>query len=100
MNSEFGCLRPMREKVIVRREPPVRFTRGGLALPPSSQKKSQIATVEALPTDYEGPLHVGDKVVLQWFAGTQLEWGENLFTVREGDVLALADDESSTINHE
>lgn len=77
------------EKVVVRREVKVTRSAGGLHLPDAAQEKNCWAEVVALPRVYDGPLKVGDRVLLEWFAGTELEPNSRLYTCRAEDVLAV-----------
>lgn len=80
-------------KVVVRRDAPKAVSDGGLVLPERAREKSAFATVVALPVRYDGPLFVGARVLLEWFAGTEVGLGERLFVCQEADVLALLDEE-------
>lgn len=78
-------------KVAVRREEPRAVSEGGIILPSRSREKSAYAQVVALPRGYTGPLAVGDRVLLEWFAGTPVELDAacRVFVCREEDVLAV-----------
>lgn len=79
----------VKDKVVVRREVKATRSEGGLHLPDVAQEKNCWAQVVALPRVYTGPLAVGDRVLLEWFAGTELEPHSRLYTCREEDVLAV-----------
>lgn len=78
-------------KVAVRREVPKAVSDGGIVLPDGAREKSAYAEVIALPRVYHGTLHVGDRVLLEWFAGTPVALGERVFVCREEDILATLD---------
>ena len=92
-------IRPMYDRVLVKRKEAETQSRGGLFLPESAQKKSHLAEVVAVGHDRIGkdgkvtPLkvEVGMTVLLSEWAGDEVKvGGEAHLFVREQDILAVA----------
>jgi len=91
-------LRPLHDRILVRRLEEAEQKRGGIIIPDTAKEKPQEATVLAVGagriTD-DGkvqPLDVkaGDKVVFGKYAGTEVKIdGEELLIIREDDVLGI-----------
>ena len=92
------ALRPLHDRILVRRLEEAEQQRGGIIIPDTAKEKPQQATVLAVGsgriTD-DGkvqPLDVkaGDKVVFGKYAGTEVKIdGEELLIIREDDVLGV-----------
>ena len=92
------ALRPLHDRILVRRLEEAEQKRGGIIIPDTAKEKPQQATVLAVGsgriTD-DGkvqPLDVkaGDKVVFGKYAGTEVKIdGEELLIIREDDVLGV-----------
>lgn len=96
-------LRPLHDRILVRREAEQQKTAGGIIIPDSGREKSQVGEVVAAGkgrTNKDGsvtPLDVkvGDRVLFGKYAGTetprfQLDYdGEELLVIREEEILAI-----------
>ena len=92
-------IKPLHDRVLVKRKDPETQSRGGLFLPESAQKKSHLAEVVAVGTGRIGkngevtPLKVetGTTVLLSDWTGDEVKVdGETFLFVREKDILAVA----------
>ncbi len=92
-------IRPLHDRVLVKRKDPESQSKGGLFLPESAQKRSHLAEVVAVGTGRVGkdgtvtPLRVevGTTVLLSEWSGDEVKVdGEDLLFVREKDILAVA----------
>jgi len=91
-------IRPLGEKVLIRRLEAEETTRGGIVLPDTAKEKPQKGTIEALG---DGKLlddgsrgafqvKVGDTVLFASYAGTEIKVdGEELMLMDESDILAV-----------
>ncbi|HIF47958.1 co-chaperone GroES [Candidatus Thioglobus sp.] len=93
-------IRPLHDRVIVRRTEEEKTTASGLIIPDSaSEKPSQgevIAAGKGKTTDngvvVELDVKVGDTVVFGQYAGTEIKSdGETLLIMREDDIVAVID---------
>ena len=89
-------LKPLFDKVVLRKVEITETTRTGIVLPGSAQEKPQVSLVVAV-----GPggvvdgkeivmeLSVGDKVLMSKYAGTEVKLdGQEYIILRQSDVLA------------
>ena len=94
-------VRPLHDKIIVRRDEAETVTESGIFLPEGSKERPKTGTIEAVgdgklntETGDRTPLTVqaGDKVIFTSYAGTELKLdGEELLIMSEDDVLAVID---------
>ena len=91
-------IRPLGEKVIVKRLEAESKTAGGIVLPESAKEKPKRGTIlsvgegRLLDTGSRKPLQVkkGDQVLFTSYAGTEVKVdGEELLIIREDDVLGI-----------
>ena len=91
-------IRPLQDRVIVRRVKEEEKTRGGLYIPDTAKEKPQQGEIVAVgPGKYDEngkrvPMDVkaGDKVLYGKYSGTEVTVeGEQLLILRESDVLAV-----------
>ena len=91
-------IRPLGEKVLIRRLEAEQTTRGGIVLPDTAREKPQKGTVQALGdgkllddgTRADFQVSVGDVVLFASYAGTEIKVdGEELMLMDESDVLAI-----------
>jgi chaperonin GroES len=91
-------IRPLGDKVIVRRSEATEKTAGGIVLPDSAKEKPKKGTVVSvgegrqLDTGKRKPLQVkaGDKVLFTSYAGTEVKVdGEEMIIMEESDILAV-----------
>jgi chaperonin GroES len=92
-------VRPLYDRVLVKRQDPLVKTRGGLFLPEAAQTKSSFAEVVAVGQGHLGddgkvtPLkvEVGMTVLLSEWSGDEVKLdGVDHLIVREKDILAVA----------
>src|SRR6516162_52691 len=95
-------IKPLGDRIVLRREEPEEKTAGGIVLPDSAKNKPQRGTVLAagpgklLKDGSRRPLQVkkGDKVLFTNWAGDEFKGrstSENILLMREEDVLAVID---------
>jgi len=93
-------IRPLHDRVIVRRQEEERTTAGGIVIPDSATEKPSMGEVLAAGngkvTD-SGDIRaldvkVGDKVYFGKYSGTEIKVdGEELLIMREDDIIAIVD---------
>ena len=93
-------IRPLRDRVVVRREEEERKSAGGIVIPDTvSEKPIMGVVVSAGPgktldtgTVLEPAVKAGDKVLFGKYAGTEVELdGEKLVVMREDDIMGIVD---------
>ena len=93
-------VRPLGEKLLVKRVEAQSKTKSGIYLPETAKEKPQEATVVAvgdgklLENGKRAPFQVkkGDKVIIGKWGGTELKVdGEDMLVMSEDDVLAIID---------
>lgn len=93
-------IRPLGEKVLVKRSEAEERTAGGIVLPETAKEKPKRGTVlsvgdgRLLDTGQRKPLQVkkGDKVLFTSYAGTEVKVdGEEVIIMDESDILAILD---------
>lgn len=91
-------VKPLGDKVLVKRLEPQQKTKGGILLPDSAQEKPKEAEVIAVGTGKVNDkgertpisVKVGDKIIFTSYAGTEIKVdGEDLLIMREEDILAV-----------
>ncbi|TVQ63631.1 MAG: co-chaperone GroES [Phycisphaerales bacterium] len=92
-------VRPLHDKILVRRDEAESMTDSGIYLPESSKDKPKTGTVEAVgdgalntETGERIPLTLnpGDRVIFTSYAGTEIKLGdETLLIMSEDDILAV-----------
>ncbi len=95
--SKVG-IRPLGEKVLVKRLEAEDKTAGGIVLPDTAKEKPKRGTVlsvgdgRLLDTGQRKPLQVkkGDQVLFTSYAGTEVKYeGDEMIIMDEGDILAV-----------
>lgn len=93
-------IRPLADRVLVKREEPAETVRGGIIIPDTAKEKPQEGKVVAAGPgrlDDNGkrvPLEVkkGDRILIGKYAGTEVKIdGDEHIIMREEDVLAILD---------
>jgi chaperonin GroES len=93
-------IRPLGDKVIVKRLEAEAKTAGGIVLPDSAKEKPKRGTIlsvgtgRLLDTGVRQPLQVkeGQQVLFSSYAGTEVKVdGEEMIIMDEGDILAILD---------
>jgi chaperonin GroES len=96
-------IRPLGDRIVVRRSPSQEKTAGGILLPDSAKNKPQrgkvlaVGTGKMLKDGTRRPLQVktGDTVLFTTWAGDEYKEGktqDNILLMREEDVLAVIDE--------
>lgn len=93
-------LRPLGDKILVKRVEAESKTKSGIVLPDTAKEKPRRGKVLAvgegkrLDTGERSPVHVkkGDEVIFASYAGTEIKLeGEDLMIMSEDDVLAIVE---------
>jgi len=93
-------IRPLGEKVLVKRLEAEEMTRGGIVLPDTAKEKPQKGTVLAVGdgkllddgTRAKFQVKKGDKVLFASYGGTEVKVGtEEYLLMDESDILAILD---------
>ena len=94
-------LRPLGDRVVVRREEAEERTAGGIVLPDAAKNKPQRGTVLAVGAGRllkdgkrrELQIKVGDRVIFTAWAGDEYKEreGHNILLMREEDILAVVE---------
>jgi chaperonin GroES len=94
-------LRPLHDRIVVRRAEEETKTAGGIVIPDSANKEKPVqgTVIAAGPGKVleNGSVHalhvkVGDKVIFGKYAGTEVKVeGEDLVVMREDDVMAVVE---------
>ncbi|QOJ01804.1 MAG: co-chaperone GroES [Phycisphaeraceae bacterium] len=97
-----AAIRPLGDKVLIKRDEAQTKTTSGLYLPETSKEKPMTATVEAVGTgrlnEESGarvPLSVkkGDRVLISKWGGTEVKLNEKEYLIiSEEDILAVVED--------
>ena len=91
-------IRPLGEKVLIKRLEAEEKTKGGIVLPDTAKEKPQKGTVLALGDGKQlddgsrakFQISVGDKVLFASYAGTEIKIeGEQYMLMDESDILAI-----------
>jgi chaperonin GroES len=81
---------PLGERVLLKAKEAEKKTASGLFIPQTAQEKTQIATVVAVGDDENIKVKVGQTVLHDKYAGTQIkDNGEDYLIVNSGDILAV-----------
>ncbi len=93
-------IRPLQDRILVKRIQAEEKSKGGIIIPDSAQEKPQEARVVAVgkgKVDDEGKVHpldvkTGDRVLFGKYSGTEVTLeGEEHLIIREDDVLGILD---------
>jgi chaperonin GroES len=94
----MASIKPLGNRVLVKRLEAEAMSAGGIVLPDSAQEKPQEAEVVALGTggtddngkDIEFHVAVGDKVLISKYGGTDVKVdGEELLILSQNDILGV-----------
>jgi chaperonin GroES len=95
---DMSQLRPLHDRIVVRRTEEAEQTRGGLYIPDTAKEKPQQGEVIAagagriLENGQRAPMEIkaGDVVLFGKYSGTEVRLdGEDLLIIRESDVLGI-----------
>ena len=100
MEETKMTLRPLLDKVVLKKVEAVEVTKAGILLPGSAQEKPQVSEIVAVGPGglVEGKevvmtLKVGDKVITGKYSGTEVKLdGTDYTIVSQSDVLAVVED--------
>lgn len=92
-------LKPLFDRVVIRNIETEEITKGGILLTSSAKEKPQMAEVLAVGPggsadgkEAEMVVKVGDKVVYQKYAGTEVKLdGQEVIIVKQSDILAVVE---------
>jgi len=93
-------LKPLGNRVLVKRLEPEEKMKGGIILPDTAKKKQETATVVAIGTgkkDKNGQpipfsVKVGDKILMEKYSGQEVTIdGEDLIILRADDIIAIVE---------
>src|SRR5436309_8637335 len=93
-------LRPLQDRVLIRRVEPEAKTTGGILIPDTAQEKPMEGEVVAVgpgARDEDGKLHpldvkTGDRVLFGKWSGTEVKLdGEDLMIMKESDIMGVVD---------
>ena len=93
-------LRPLQDRVLIRRVDPEAKTAGGIFIPDTAQEKPMQGEVVAIGPgvrDEVGKLHAldlkrGDRVLFGKWSGTEVKLdGEDLMIMKEADIMGVLD---------
>ncbi len=93
-------LRPLQDRVLVRRVEPEAKTAGGIFIPDTAQEKpteGEVVAVGPGMRDEEGKVHSlevksGDRVLFGKWSGTEVKLdGEDLMIMKEADIMGVLD---------
>ena len=93
-------LRPLQDRVLIRRVEPEAKTAGGIFIPDTAQEKPTEGEVIAAglgTRDEHGKLHpldvkAGDRVLFGKWSGTEVKLdGEDLIIIKEADIMGVVD---------
>lgn len=97
----MASIKPLGQRVLVKRLEAEEVSAGGIVLPDSAQEKPQEAQVVSLGTggkdengnDITFTVKEGDKVLISKYGGTDVKVnGEDLLIINEGDILGVIAD--------
>ncbi|MCG3122041.1 MAG: 10 kDa chaperonin [Phycisphaerales bacterium] len=101
-SKSSASIRPLHDKIIVRRDEAQTKTSSGIFLPETGKERPKSGVVEAVGTGALNtdtgeriPLTVkkGDKVIFTSYAGTEVKLdGDELLIMSEDDILAVIDE--------
>jgi chaperonin GroES len=101
MAKSKSAIRPLHDKILIKRDEAETKTESGIYLPETSKDKPKTGTVEAVgdgalntETGSRIPLTVkkGDRVIFSSYSGTEVKLdGQELLIMSEDDILAVID---------
>ena len=97
----MASIKPLGQRVLVKRLDAEEVSTGGIVLPDSAQEKPQEAEVVSLGTggkdengnDITFTVNAGDKVLISKYGGTDVKVnGDDLLIINESDILGVISD--------
>ncbi len=98
-------IRPLQDRVLIRRVDPEAKSAGGIFIPDTAQEKPMEGEVVAVgpgTRDEHGKLHpldvtAGDRVLFGKWSGTEVKFeGEDLMIMKEADIMGVIDRAAAT----
>lgn len=89
-------LRPLQDRVLIRRVEPEAMTSGGIVIPDTAKEKpmeGEVVAVGSGTRDENGTLHpldvrIGDRVMFGKWSGTEIRFdGDDLMMMKETDIM-------------
>ena len=88
-------VKPLGDRVVIKMLETEESTKSGIVLPGSAKEKPQVAEVIAVGPGTEEvkmEVKVGDKVLMSKYAGTEVKYDGQEYTIlKQGDILAVID---------
>lgn len=94
-------IRPLFDRVLIKREEPIEVVKGGIVIPDTAKEKPLEGTVEAVGQGKRNPegdgflaplVKKGDHVLIGKYSGTEVKVLDDEYViVREDDILAILD---------
>ncbi|MFN0065585.1 MAG: co-chaperone GroES [Chlamydiales bacterium] len=88
-------LKPLGDRVLLKRLEPEDTVKGGIILPDSAKKKQEAAYVVALGTgkkDQPFPVKVGDKILMEKYSGQEITVEDEEFIIlKADDIIAIVE---------
>lgn len=92
-------IKPLADRVVIKMEEAEETTKSGIVLAGAAKEKPQVASVIAVGPggivdgkETEMYVKVGDKVITSKYAGTEVKFdGEEFTIVRQSDILAIVE---------
>jgi len=92
-------IKPLQDKVLVRRKEAVQKTSGGIIIPDTSKEKPSMGTVVSVGPGARNdkgelvPMSVkeGDEVLFSKWGGTEVPGDESLVIIKESDILGVVE---------
>ena len=92
-------LRPLLDKVVLKREEAVETTKSGIMLPDSAKEKPEVSVIVAVGpgglvdgNEVNMVVKVGDKVITSKYSGTEVKAdGVEYIIVKQSDILAIVE---------
>ena len=93
-------LKPLLDKVVLKKVEATEVTKAGIILPGSAQEKPEVSVIVAVGPgglvdgkEIKMTVKVGDKVITSKYSGTEVKAdGVEYTIVRQGDILAIVED--------
>lgn len=90
-------IRPLQDKILVKREEALQKTAGGIIIPDTSKEKPSIGTVISVGPGARNEkgdlipmvLKEGDKVLFSKWGGTEIPGDDTMVILKESDVLGI-----------
>lgn len=98
MSKQNISVRPLHDRILVRRTVESDVTAGGIIIPDSAKEKPQKGEIVATGNGrilQDGSVHplevkIKDKILFSKYSGTELKWeGEEFLMMKEEDVLGI-----------